>query len=178
MSLFNRRNINKPNWQILFSDPSIDDINNTKKMIYNCLNLTDRFPKETSIIVSMTTGQRIETIIFFKMVNYHLITVSQIQHNLFYGLLYEFYIKYRKLNEIDTFWEINQMKITEKWYLDAYIDEDKKMRMRIIISRFYRSLQRLSNENEETKINISAEEFSQRVGKYIEEFHIQYLKTT
>lgn len=178
MNFISAKNAVQPQvWDKMFSDILLNEMSNAKKMVYDCVNLSDCFAKETGVLKEMTFGQCCETIIFFKMVHYHLLNTSQIEHNLFYCFMYELYKKHYKESEQDSIVAINIIKSSEKWYIESYLnEEDKDFRMPGIMSRFYNSLKRLSNPDKpNTQVSVSRDEFSQRVGAYIERFHMQQL---
>jgi hypothetical protein len=92
MSLFGGKKTNQINmWDVLFPDVTEQDIKQTKIMVYYCLHFTDELKKSTNILSSMTNGQYIESIAFFKTYVFHLVDIAPIHHNLFYGLLCEYY---------------------------------------------------------------------------------------
>lgn len=172
MSLFGGKQSKQyDKWDALFPDVTEQDIKQTKIMVYYCLHFMEGVPIATNILSSMTIGQRIESIAFFKTYVFHLVDIAPIHHNLFYGLLCEFYGKNYKMELNECIKEINQIKQAEKWYVESYLESDKEDKASNLNDRYYFALKRFENENDETHLKVSKDKFSQAIGHHIANFH-------
>jgi len=157
-------------WDVLFPNVSEQDVRQTKIMVYYCLYFTDEIEKMTNILSSMTNGQYIQSIAFLKIYVFHLVDIAPIHHNLFYGLLCEYYIKHNKLELNEAIEEMNQIKNAERLYFNDYILRDEEDRSRNLNIKYYKALKKLENNNEETHIKVSEEVFRQEIGKHLINF--------
>lgn len=171
--MFFNKNRPKDIWESAFQDISASEVYLAKKMTYYCLCFVDDIIKK--LLPEITLGQRFQTIAFAKLFHYHLITKSQIVHNLFYGFLYEAVQTIYHQSVKDTFFFVDQTKNAEMWYMTSYFDQDFGG-IQSAMKRYYNSLYRLSN-SEDNIIPLEFEDFCQTIGPMLEELHQKYTST-
>ena len=149
-------------------DVTSSDCAVSKKLVCNCLAF-QRDILNSGIVQEMTLGQYVETIAFSKVFHFHLITRSQVVHNLFYSYLFNYFSS--ETNSLpDIISDINEIKIAEKWYLDSYFDGGFSS----VMERYYRAMKRLQGNNSATNVTIPLEVFRQTVGPLLESLHHKY----
>lgn len=160
-------------WDEMFSNVSSEHVSLAKKIAFHCLNYHDILCQSDVLLSTATNGQRHETIAFLKAFHFHLITQSQTVHNLSHAYFFEMCMKYYRLSLEDSLFFVDSIKAAEKWYLSTYLDENGGMPA--MMRRYYDSMKRLQNDNEDTQILMSFNEFSQIVGSQLESLHREYL---
>lgn len=182
-------------WDKMFSDVSVEQVSLAKKMAFQCIHFHDILCQSEILIHKSTNGQRYETIAFLKTFHYHLITRSQIVHNLCYAFLFEFFYKYHEETINDVIYFLDSIKFCEKYYMENYLEDEeiyldlKKKYTNFddyeidedfyplsgIMQRYYDRMKKFQNDNPNTHISISFEDFRQIVGEQLERLHFEYL---